>query len=170
MPGIDTSRPFIPVRIAVLTVSDSRGLAEDRSGQTLIERLETAGHILGDRKIVRDELTEIQRVIKGWLIDPDIDVIISTEAISVLLDKRIEGFGERFRQLSGDEIGSSTIQSRCLGGLANATVVFCLPGSTGAVKDAWDDILVHQLDYRFMPCNFVELFDRLQEHQKRSKD
>tara|TARA_R110002072_G_scaffold268686_2_gene427735 strand:+ start:3528 stop:4076 length:549 start_codon:yes stop_codon:yes gene_type:complete len=182
MPGIDTSRPFIPVRIAVLTVSDSRGLAEDRSGQTLIERLETAGHILGDRKIVRDELTEIQRVIKGWLIDPDIDVIISTggtgvtgrdvtpEAFAGLFEKEIPGFGELFRMLSYQKIGTSTIQSRATAGVAKGTYLFALPGSTGAVKDAWDDILVHQLDYRFMPCNFVELFDRLQEHQKRSKD
>lgn len=181
MPGIDTSRPFIPVRIAVLTVSDSRSLAEDRSGQTLIERLEAVGHILGDRQIVRDELAEIQRVVRGWLIDPDIDVVISTggtgvtgrdvttEAFTGLFEKEIPGFGELFRMLSYQKIGTSTIQSRATAGVARGTYLFALPGSTGAVKDAWDDILVHQLDYRFMPCNFVELFDRLQEHQKRNK-
>ena len=165
MPGIDTSRPFIKVRIAVLTVSDSRTIAEDRSGQTLVDRLEAAGHILADRKIA----------------DTDVDVVISTggtgvtgrdvtpEAFAGLYEKEIPGFGELFRMLSYQKIGTSTIQSRASAGVARGTYLFALPGSTGAVKDAWDDILIHQLDYRFMPCNFVELFDRLQEHEKRSK-
>jgi molybdenum cofactor biosynthesis protein B len=181
MPGIDTSRPFISVRIAVLTVSDTRGLAEDKSGQTLVDRLEAAGHSLADRKIIRDEIKDIQNVLTQWIEDDDVDVVISTggtgvtgrdvtpEAFSALYEKEIPGFGELFRMLSYQKIGTSTIQSRATAGVAGGTYLFALPGSTGAVKDAWDDILVHQLDYRFMPCNFVELFDRLQEHQKRSK-
>lgn len=181
MPGIDTSRPFIPVRIAVLTVSDSRGLAEDRSGQTLVDRLEAAGHILADRAIVRDEIAEIQKAVNRWIGDENIDVVISTggtgvtgrdvtpEAFTALYEKDIPGFGELFRMLSYQKIGTSTIQSRATAGVVRGTYLFALPGSTGAVKDAWDDILVHQLDYRFMPCNFVELFSRLREHEKRSK-
>ncbi|WP_373089154.1 molybdenum cofactor biosynthesis protein B [Sneathiella sp.] len=181
MPGIDTSRPFIAVRIAVLTVSDTRTLDDDRSGQTLVDRLEAAGHILSDRKIIRDEIPDIQSVVKDWIKNEDIDVVISTggtgvtgrdvtpEAFLALYEKEIAGFGELFRMLSYQKIGTSTIQSRATGGVAGGTFLFALPGSTGAVKDAWDDILVHQLDYRFMPCNFVELFDRLQEHEKRSK-
>jgi len=181
MVGIDESRPFIKVRIAVLTVSDTRGLADDRSGQTLVDRLEKAGHILADRKIVKDEIADIQAIIKGWIADDEVDVVISTggtgvtgrditpEAFTALYEKEISGFGELFRMLSYQKIGTSTIQSRATGGVAHGTYLFALPGSTGAVKDAWDDILVHQLDYRFMPCNFVELFDRLQEHEKRSK-
>lgn len=181
MPGIDTSRPFIAVRIAVLTVSDTRTLDDDRSGQTLVDRLEAAGHILSDRKIIRDEIPYIQSVVKDWIKNEDIDVVISTggtgvtgrdvtpEAFLALYEKEIAGFGELFRMLSYQKIGTSTIQSRATGGVAGGTFLFALPGSTGAVKDAWDDILVHQLDYRFMPCNFVELFDRLQEHEKRSK-
>ena len=181
MPGIDESRPFIPVRIAVLTVSDTRGLDEDRSGNTLVERLEKAGHILADRKIVKDEVSDIQAELKNWIASEEVDVVISTggtgvtgrdvtpEAFSELYEKEISGFGELFRMLSYQKIGTSTIQSRATGGVAGGTYLFALPGSTGAVKDGWDDILVHQLDYRYMPCNFVELFDRLQEHQKRSK-
>ncbi|MEX0582699.1 MAG: molybdenum cofactor biosynthesis protein B [Sneathiella sp.] len=181
MPGIDTSRPFIKVRIAVLTVSDSRGMADDRSGQTLVDRLEAAGHILAERKIVKDEISDIQKIVNQWIADTDIDVVISTggtgvtgrdvtpEAFSGLYEKEIPGFGELFRMLSYQKIGTSTIQSRASAGVARGTYLFALPGSTGAVKDAWDDILVHQLDYRFMPCNFVELFDRLREHEKRSK-
>ncbi|MZR29198.1 molybdenum cofactor biosynthesis protein B [Sneathiella litorea] len=181
MPGIDTSRPFIPVRIAVLTVSDSRGLAEDKSGQTLVDRIESAGHALADRQIVHDDIDDIQKVVTQWLDDVNVDVVISTggtgvtgrdvtpEAFSGLYEKEIPGFGELFRMLSYQKIGTSTIQSRASAGVARGTYLFALPGSTGAVKDAWDDILVHQLDYRFMPCNFVELFDRLQEHEKRSK-
>ncbi|WP_169567851.1 molybdenum cofactor biosynthesis protein B [Sneathiella limimaris] len=181
MPGIDESRPFIPVRIAVLTVSDTRGLDEDRSGNTLVERIEKAGHILADRKIVRDEVELIQAELKAWIANDEVDVVISTggtgvtgrdvtpEAFEALYEKSIPGFGELFRMLSYQKIGTSTIQSRSTGGVAGGTYLFALPGSTGAVKDGWDDILVHQLDYRFMPCNFVELFDRLQEHQKRTK-
>lgn len=181
MPGIDTSRPFIKVRIAVLTVSDSRSLAEDKSGQTLVDRLEAAGHTLADRQIVRDEIADIQNIVNQWLVNDNVDVVISTggtgvtgrditpEAFGALYEKEIPGFGELFRMLSYQKIGTSTIQSRASAGVARGTYLFALPGSTGAVKDAWDDILVHQLDYRFMPCNFVELFDRLQEHEKRSK-
>mgnify|MGYP003663997035 FL=1 len=181
MPGIDTSRPFIKVRIAVLTVSDSRTIAEDRSGQTLVDRLEAAGHILADRRIVKDEISGIQKIANQWIADTDVDVVISTggtgvtgrdvtpEAFAGLYEKEIPGFGELFRMLSYQKIGTSTIQSRASAGVARGTYLFALPGSTGAVKDAWDDILIHQLDYRFMPCNFVELFDRLQEHEKRSK-
>ncbi|MDF2365803.1 molybdenum cofactor biosynthesis protein B [Sneathiella sp.] len=181
MPGIDTSRPFISVRIAVLTVSDSRGLAEDTSGKTLVDRLEAAGHTLADRKIVHDEIDDIQNAVTHWIEDDNIDVVISTggtgmtgrdvtpEAFDALYEKEIPGFGELFRMLSYQKIGTSTIQSRASAGVARGTYLFALPGSTGAVKDAWDDILIHQLDYRFMPCNFVELFDRLQEHEKRSK-
>nr|WP_284347805.1 molybdenum cofactor biosynthesis protein B [Sneathiella chinensis] len=178
---MDESRPFIAVRIAVLTVSDTRGLAEDKSGRTLVDRIEAAGHTVADRKIVRDEVGDIQDILKGWIAAPDVDVIISTggtgvtgrdvtpEAFSALYEKDIPGFGELFRMLSYQKIGTSTIQSRATAGVAGGTYLFALPGSTGAVKDAWDDILIHQLDYRFMPCNFVELFDRLQEHQKRTK-
>ena len=181
MPGIDESRSFIPVRIAVLTVSDTRGLDEDRSGNTLVERIEKAGHVLADRKIVKDEVDLIQAELKAWIANDEVDVIISTggtgvtgrdvtpEAFEALYEKSIPGFGELFRMLSYQKIGTSTIQSRTTGGVAGGTYLFALPGSTGAVKDGWDDILVHQLDYRFMPCNFVELFDRLQEHQKRTK-
>ncbi len=181
MPGIDISRPFIAVRIAVLTVSDSRGLAEDKSGQTLVDRLEAAGHTLADGQIVRDEIADIQKIVIQWLDDENVDVVISTggtgvtgrditpEAFDALYEKEIPGFGELFRMLSYQKIGTSTIQSRASAGVARGTYLIALPGSTGAVKDAWDDILVHQLDYRFMPCNFVELFDRLQEHEKRSK-
>ncbi|USG62199.1 molybdenum cofactor biosynthesis protein B [Sneathiella marina] len=181
MPGIDTTRSFIAVRIAVLTVSDTRGLAEDRSGQTLVDRIEAAGHSVADRKIVKDEIPKIQAIVKDWIDNGDVDVIISTggtgvtgrdvtpEAFTALYEKEISGFGELFRMLSYQKIGTSTIQSRATAGVAGGTYLFALPGSTGAVKDAWDDILIHQLDYRFMPCNFVELFDRLQEGQKRSK-
>jgi len=181
MPGIDTSRPFIAVRIAVLTVSDTRGLAEDRSGQTLVDRIEAAGHSIADRKIIKDEISDIQTTVTDWIKNEEVDVVISTggtgvtgrdvtpEAFTALYEKEISGFGELFRMLSYQKIGTSTIQSRATAGVAGGTYLFALPGSTGAVKDAWDDILIHQLDYRFMPCNFVELFDRLQEGQKRSK-
>ncbi len=181
MPEIDVKRPFIAVRIAVLTVSDTRGLAEDRSGQTLVSRIEAAGHLVADRKIVKDEIADIQATLKSWIKSDDVDVVISTggtgvtgrdvtpEAFTALYEKEIPGFGELFRMLSYQKIGTSTIQSRATAGVSKGTYLFALPGSTGAVKDAWDDILVHQLDYRFMPCNFVELFDRLQEHEKRNK-
>ncbi|GEN24556.1 molybdenum cofactor biosynthesis protein B [Halomonas cupida] len=160
---------MIPLKIAVLTVSDSRTEATDRSGQTLVECLTTAGHQLADKRIVEDDIYRIRAVTSAWIADPEVQVILTTggtgftgrdstpEAISALLDKRIEGFGELFRQLSFAEIGSSTVQSRCLGGMANATVVFCLPGSTGSCRTAWNGILAEQLDSRHRPCNFANL-------------
>ncbi|MDN3562389.1 molybdenum cofactor biosynthesis protein B [Vreelandella neptunia] len=163
------SEPMVPLNIAVLTVSDTRTEETDRSGQALVERLTNAGHTLAEKRIVPDDVYRIRAVVANWISEADVQVVITTggtgftgrdstpEAISVLLDKRIEGFGERFRQLSGEEIGSSTIQSRCLGGLANATVVFCLPGSTGACRTGWDGILAEQLDSRHKPCNFANL-------------
>ncbi|MFO8046836.1 MAG: molybdenum cofactor biosynthesis protein B [Halomonas sp.] len=163
------SEPMLPLAIAVLTISDTRTEATDRSGQSLVERLTAAGHRLADRKIVPDDIYRIRAVVSGWIADPDIQVVLTTggtgftgrdstpEAVKVLLDKEIEGFGELFRHLSWEEIGSSTVQSRCLGGLANATVVFCLPGSTGACRTGWDGILAEQLDSRHKPCNFANL-------------
>ncbi len=175
---IDESRAFVPVTLAVLTVSDTRDLAGDRSGDALVRRIEAAGHRVGDRAIVRDEADAIEARLRGWIAHPAIDVVVSTggtgitgrdvtpEALERVMDKRIDGFGELFRMLSYAKIGSSTMQSRALGGVAGGTLLFALPGSTGAVKDAWDDILVHQLDARFRPCNLVELMPRLLEHLK----
>ncbi|MCG6657151.1 molybdenum cofactor biosynthesis protein B [Halomonas campisalis] len=163
------SEPMIPLNMAVLTISDTRDMSTDRSGALLAERLAEAGHRLADRQIVIDDVYRIRAVVAAWIADPDIQVILTTggtgftgrdstpEAVSVLLDKRVEGFGELFRHLSWQEIGSSTVQSRCLGGLANATVIFCLPGSTGACRTAWDGILAEQLDSRHKPCNFANL-------------
>ncbi|TDX29068.1 molybdenum cofactor biosynthesis protein B [Modicisalibacter xianhensis] len=160
---------FVPLNVAVLTVSDTRTEDTDRSGQALVESLATAGHRLADKRIVVDDVYRIRAVVAGWIADPAVQVVLATggtgftgrdstpEAVSVLLDKTIEGFGELFRHLSWQEIGSSTIQSRCLGGLANATVVFCLPGSTGACRTAWDGILREQLDSRHTPCNYANL-------------
>ncbi|MEQ7871163.1 molybdenum cofactor biosynthesis protein B [Chromohalobacter salexigens] len=160
---------FIPLKIAVLTISDTRTAATDRSGDALVERLERDGHTLVEKRIVADDVYRIRAVVAQWIADEDVQVIVTTggtgftgrdstpEAIEVLLDKHIEGFGELFRHLSWQEIGSSTVQSRCLGGLANATVVFCLPGSTGACRTAWDGILHEQLDSRHKPCNFANL-------------
>ena len=177
MAPIDDSRPFLPVNIAVLTVSDTRGLADDRSGALLVERLEAAGHKLAGRAIVRDEVDAIQARIKGWIADPAIDVVIATggtgvtgrdvtpDAFEALYDKPIPGFGELFRWLSFQKIGTSTIQSRCTAGVADGTYLFALPGSPGACRDAWDGILATQLDNRFRPCNFVELMPRLLEHK-----
>ncbi len=179
MNRIDDSRPFIPVTMAVLTVSDSRSLDEDKSGKTLADRIEAAGHILKDRRIVRDEVPEIRDIVSGWIEDTGIDVVITTggtgftgrdvtpEAIEPLFEKRMDGFSEVFHRISYDKIGTSTIQSRATGGVANATYIFVLPGSPGACKDAWDGILQAQLDYRHMPCNFVEIMPRLDEHLKR---
>ena len=176
MTRIDESRPFVPVKIAVLTVSDTRTPADDRSGDVLVELLSKAGHLLKDRAIVRDEKEAIIGQLKKWIADPEIEVVISTggtgvtgrdvtpEAFDAVYEKRIDGFGELFRMLSYQKIGTSTMQSRALGGVAGGTYLFALPGSTGAVKDAWDDILVFQLDNRFRPCNLVELMPRLQEH------
>ena len=163
------AEPMIPLSVAVLTVSDTRTEETDRSGQALVERLERTGHRLGDKRIVRDDIYQIRAVVAAWIADPDIQVVLTTggtgftgrdstpEAVSVLMDKRIEGFGELFRHLSWQEIGSSTVQSRCLAGLANGTVIFCLPGSTGACRTAWDGILAEQLDSRHKPCNFANL-------------
>lgn len=172
---IDETRAFLPVRIAVLTVSDSRSLIEDRSGDTLVQRIEAAGHALAGRLIERDDRDVIVARLHAWIDDPAVDVIITTggtgvtgrdvtpEALAQVQDKEIPGFGELFRWLSFAKIGTSTIQSRATACVARGTYIFALPGSTGAVKDGWDDILVSQLDSRFRPCNFVELMPRLME-------
>ena len=172
---IDESLLFIPVHIAVLTVSDTRGPEDDRSGQVLAERIVEAGHRLAERHIVPDDADQIEAVLRRWMADPEIDVVISTggtgvtgrdvtpEAFARVIDKEIPGFGELFRMLSYQKIGTSTMQSRAVGGVAGGTYIFALPGSTGAVKDGWDDILRFQLDARHRPCNLVELMPRLQE-------
>lgn len=172
---IDESRTFLPVRIAVLTVSDTRSADDDRSGDTLVERIENAGHLLAARHIERDDRAAIVARLHAWIDDPQIDCIITTggtgvtgrdvtpEALAQVQDKEIPGFGELFRWLSYDKIGTSTIQSRATACVARGTYIFALPGSTGAVKDAWDGILITQLDSRFRPCNFVELMPRLME-------
>ncbi len=179
MTRTDEGRAFIPVSIAVLTVSDSRTEADDRSGQTLIDRLTEAGHKLAGRVIVPDDVGRIQAAVKAWIDDPDVDVVLSTggtgvtgrdvtpEAFEALYEKQVPGFGELFRMLSYKKIGASTIQSRCTAGVAKGTYLFALPGSPGACRDAWDEILKSQLDYRTAPCNFVELMPRLREHEKR---
>ena len=176
--AIDQTRRFVPVAIAVLTVSDTRTAANDTSGDTLAARVQAAGHVLADRAIERDEVAAIEARLRGWIANPAIDVVITTggtgitgrdvtpEAFDRVLEKRIEGFGELFRMLSFSKIGTSTMQSRAMAGVAAGTYLFALPGSTGAVKDGWDDILVSQLDSRFRPCNLVELMPRLQEHLK----
>ena len=173
---IDTSRTFLPVSIAVLSVSDTRDLASDRSGDTLVARIEAAGHRLAARMILKDEASVIAAQLRAWIADPTVDCVITTggtgitgrdvtpEAFASVLEKEITGFGELFRMLSYQKIGTSTIQSRAIGGVAGGTYLFALPGSTGACKDAWDDILVWQLDSRHRPCNLVELMPRLQEH------
>ena len=175
MSRIDESRPFIPVGIAVLTVSDTRSLADDKSGDTLVARIEEAGHRLVARAIVKDDKEAIRAQLRAWIADPTIDVVISTggtgvtgrdvtpEALEGLFEKKIDGFGEVFRWISFQKIGTSTMQSRATAGVANATYIFALPGSTGACKDGWDDILRQQLDIRFRPCNFAELMPRLNE-------
>lgn len=176
MSRIDETRKFLPVSIAVLTVSDTRTEADDTSGNALVERIGAAGHVLAARAIVRDDADAIEARLRAWIADGAIDVVISTggtgvtgrdvtpEAFSRVLEKEIEGFGELFRMLSYRKIGSSTIQSRALGGVAGGTYLFALPGSPGAVKDGWDDILLTQLDSRHRPCNLVELMPRLKEH------
>ena len=172
---IDESLPFHPVRIAVLTVSDTRTPADDRSGDTLVARLEAAGHVLADRAIVRDEVPLLVERLTGWIDDRQVDCVITTggtgvtgrdvtpEALEAVQEKAIPGFGELFRWLSYETIGTSTVQSRACAGVARGTYIFCLPGSTGAVKDGWDGILKDQLDSRHRPCNFVELMPRLTE-------
>ena len=178
MPKIDESRPFLPVNIAVLTVSDTRREADDKSGQTLADLIAAAGHRVAQRRIVKDDQAAIIAQLRLWIADPTIDVVISTggtgvtgrdvtpEAFHSVYEKEIAGFGELFRWLSYDKVGTSTIQSRATAGVAGGTYLFALPGSPGACRDAWEGILVHQLDNRFRPCNFVELMPRLQEHLK----
>jgi molybdopterin adenylyltransferase len=179
MSRIDETKSFIPVRIAVLTVSDTRSLTEDRSGDTLVQRLTEAGHLLADRKILRDERAEIAAQLRAWVADPGIDVILSTggtgltgrdvtvEAHRDVYEKEIEAFATVFTIVSMQKIGTSAVQSRATGGVAGGTYLFALPGSPGACKDAWDEILKWQLDFRHRPCNFVEIMPRLDEHLRR---
>jgi len=181
MPGIDEKRLFVPLKIAVLTVSDTRKLEDDKSGGTLAERIGKAGHAVAARAIVPDDVEKIRAQMRSWIADPAIDVVISTggtgftgrdvtpEAAEPLFEKRMDGFSTAFHLVSHAKIGSSTIQSRATAGVANSTFIFCLPGSPGACRDAWDEILVHQLDYRYRPCNFVELMPRLDETMRRPK-
>lgn len=181
MASIDESKQFIPLNIAVLTVSDTRALADDKSGQTLVDRLTAAGHHLAAREIVTDDVEAIRTVIRRWVADAGIDVVITTggtgftgrdvtpEAIEPLFEKRMDGFSIAFHMLSHAKIGTSTIQSRATAGVAGATYIFCLPGSPGACRDGWDGILASQLDYRTRPCNFVEIMPRLDEHLRRPK-
>ena len=181
MGKIDETRPFVPVGIAVLTVSDTRSLEDDKSGATLVGRITKAGHRLAGREIVRDEIDAIRAQVKVWIADDSVDVVLTTggtgftgrdvtpEALEPLFEKRMDGFSEVFHRISYDKIGTSTIQSRATGGVSGATFIFCLPGSPGACRDAWDGILALQLDYRHMPCNFVEIMPRLDEHLKRGK-
>src|SRR5271168_4808413 len=175
MPRLDDSRPFLPVNIAILTVSDTRTAADDRSGDTLGELIQRDGHNIAARLIVRDEQVEIEATLRQWIADPEIDVVLATggtgvtgrdvtpEAFHAVYDKEIPGFGELFRWLSWQKIGTSTIQSRATAGVAGGTYLFALPGSPSACRDAWEEILKHQLDNRFRPCNFVELMPRLME-------
>jgi molybdenum cofactor biosynthesis protein B len=175
MPGIDPKLPFRPLKIAVLTVSDSRTAADDRSGDLLVERLKGAGHELAGRALVPDDIDRIVAQLRQWIEDPDVEVVITTggtgvtgrdvtpEALDHVVDKPLPGFGELFRMLSFAKIGTSTLQSRATAGVAGDTYLFVLPGSPGACRDGWDEILVHQLDSRFQPCNFAELLPRLAE-------
>jgi molybdopterin adenylyltransferase len=179
MPGIDEKKPFVAVRIAVLTISDTRDLADDKSGATLAERITAAGHVLADRRIVTDDIEAIRTRVKVWIADPTVDVVITTggtgftgrdvtpEALEPLFEKRMDGFSTLFHMVSFAKIGTSTVQTRATAGVVGATYVFCLPGSPGACRDAWDEILRHQLDYRHGPCNFVEIMPRLDEHLRR---
>ena len=176
MSGIDETIPFAAINIAVMTVSDTRTEETDKSGATLVERLEKAGHRLADKRIVPDERKAIETQLKRWIADPEVDAVIATggtgvtgrdvtpEAFEAVFEKDIPGFGELFRMISFQKIGSSTIQSRAVAGVAGGTYLFAVPGSTGACRDAWDEILVYQLDIRHKPCNFVELIPRLNEH------
>ncbi len=174
---LDPNLPFVPLAIAVLTVSDTRSMAEDRSGDTLVGRLTAAGHVLADRAIVRDERAEIEARLRGWIADPGVDAVISTggtgltgrdvtvEAHEAVYEKAIPAFGTLFTMLSFEKVGTSAIQSRACAGVAGGTYLFALPGSPGACRDAWDGILAAQLDYRHRPCNFVEIMPRLEEHR-----
>jgi molybdenum cofactor biosynthesis protein B len=177
----ENSRSFIAMNIAVLTMSDTRSLKDDKSGQILADRLTDAGHKLIDRQMSKDDIPAIQAIVKNWIKNPDIDVILTTggtgftgrdvtvEAVEPLFEKKMDGFSTIFHAISFAKIGTSTIQSRATGGVANATYIFCLPGSPGACKDAWDGIICKQLDYRHMPCNFVEILPRLDEGLQRGK-
>jgi molybdenum cofactor biosynthesis protein B len=172
---VSEPRAFKPLRVAVLTVSDTRNEATDKSGALLVERLRGAGHVLAAKAIVRDDVYAIRALVSGWIADPEVEVVITTggtgltgrdgtpEAIGVLLDKEIDGFGELFRTISYDEIGASSLQSRCVAGVANATYIFCLPGSSGACATGWDKLIAPQLDFRTRPCNLAELMPRLNE-------
>ena len=175
MPGIDETRSFVPLNIAVLTISDTRDEANDVSGKLLCERVEGAGHKIVDRKLVGDDLRVLVNCLRGWIAEAGVDVVITTggtgvtgrdvtpEAFAAVVEKEIPGFGELFRLISRDKIGTSTIQSRATAGVAGGTFLFALPGSPGACRDGWDEILCHQLDSRTQPCNFVELLPRLRE-------
>ena len=181
MSSIDESKQFVPLNIAVLTISDTRSLADDKSGTTLADRLTAAGHLLAAREIIVDDVDSIRAIIKRWIADEGVDAIITTggtgftgrdvtpEAIEPLFEKRMDGFATMFLMVSHAKIGTSAIQTRATAGVAGATYIFCVPGSPGACRDAWDEILVHQLDYRYRPCNFVEIMPRLDEHLRREK-
>jgi molybdenum cofactor biosynthesis protein B len=181
MSSLDQSKSFVPLNIAVLTVSDTRSLDDDKSGTILSDRLTAAGHSLAARQIVTDDVEAIRAIVKTWIADAGIDAIITTggtgftgrdvtpEAIEPLFEKRMDGFSIAFHMLSHAKIGTSTIQSRATAGVASATFIFCLPGSPGACRDGWDGILAAQLDYRTRPCNFVEIMPRLDEHLRRPK-
>jgi molybdenum cofactor biosynthesis protein B len=181
MPGIDESKQFVPLKFAVLTISDTRSLKDDKSGALLVQRIVNAGHLVSERSLVPDDVEAIRARVKSWIADPLIDVIITTggtgftgrdvtpEAIEPLFEKKMEAFSALFLVVSFQKIGTSAIQSRATAGVAGSTYIFCLPGSPGACKDAWDEILVHQLDYRHGPCNFVEIMPRLDEHLRRAK-
>ena len=177
MNRLDETRPFLPLRIAILTMSDTRTAAEDRSGNTLAAMAEEAGHAVADRALVKDDVAAIRAKVEGWIADPAVDVVITTggtgftgrdvtpEAVKPLFEKEIDGFAILFHQLSYQSVGTSTIQSRACGGICRGTLIFCLPGSTGACKDAWNGILKWQLDNRHRPCNFVEIMPRFEEHR-----
>ncbi len=178
MAGIDETRDFIPIRIAILTMSDTRSASEDKSGDLLAERVKAAGHAVADRAIVKDDIAAIRAKVEGWIADPEIDCVITTggtgftgrdvtpEAVKPLFEKDIEGFAILFHMLSYQKVATSTIQSRACAGVARGTYIFCLPGSPGACKDAWDGILQFQLDMRHRPCNLVEIIPRLEEHRR----
>jgi len=181
MAGIDESKQFVPLKFAVLTISDSRSLKDDKSGALLVQRIVSVGHRVSERSLVPDDVEAIRARVKAWIADPMIDVIITTggtgftgrdvtpEAIEPLFEKKMDAFSALFLVISFPKIGTSAIQSRATAGVAGSTYIFCLPGSPGACKDAWDEILLHQLDYRHGPCNFVEIMPRLDEHLRRAK-
>ena len=181
MPGIDDTKEFVPLKIAVLTISDTRDIKDDKSGALLVQRIVAGGHYIAERSIVTDDVEAIRARVKSWIADPMIDAIITTggtgftgrdvtpEAIEPLFEKKMDAFSALFLVVSFPKIGTSAIQSRATAGVAGSTYIFCLPGSPGACKDAWDEILVHQLDYRYEPCNFVEILPQLDEHLRRPK-